>query len=872
MNASDKLPRISDLQAALVGAGSGGWVLDTETAKFTSRFGFHDQMFGYPECQSNWSHETAQRHMIEEDRAKYLRSIEDGVNRGILNCEVRVRWPDGEVHWIRLRGATITDDDGVSRRLAGEVVDVSADRADVLAAHAMSRRLAFLERLGEALRAGGDARTLQSAACQVLGKHLAANRVFYCEVDESGWNTAGPQYVDGVSPSESIWRTEDYDSTLIEAYRDRRILSCNDVSRAPHLTAIQQQAYAHEEIASWAAVPIFGRGLPVGRLVVHRRVPHVWTAEELTLISDTAERVWPLIQRARTESKLLETTLDLERAQRVASLGSYRYDPVRHEYALSPEAMRLFGLEKESGVTEQILLGRIHESDRASVEEAWKFARNGRVVDLEYRTFSTGGLVWVHQRFETEFVKSGALLATFGTVQDISVRRELTDALRRNEERLRLALDAAKMGVWDNNLLTGEVKWSEGCSQLLGFNSKIDEPSAANWFAHIHPDDLAAVRAKVAESNSVAQGVVVDFRVSSAEGLIRWVEAHGRSETDQAGRPVRSYGVLMDVTQRKFSESRLLESEARFRTLFQYLPVAYQSLNIKGEWIDANQKMADLLGFSSPSEMLGQNFADFWSDELHAEPETPFEKFKRYNEINGQLELVRRDGRKVMVMISGRVERDVEKRFVRTHCILFDVTERESMEREIRTLNTQLEKRIEERTAELAAANVALARLARHDELTGLPNRLAANERLRLEFVSMKRTLRPYSVLMMDIDHFKRVNDRHGHAIGDRVLRRIAAVFQGSIRARDFVCRFGGEEFLVLLPETDSTGASIVAEKIRQAVLNCDDAVAGPVTISIGAAVASPLQTSEDDAVREADERLYKAKRMGRNKTVGAEV
>ena len=172
------------------------------------------------------------------------------------------------------------------------------------------------------------------------------------------------------------------------------------------------------------------------------------------------------------------------------------------------------------------------------------------------------------------------------------------------------------------------------------------------------------------------------------------------------------------------------------------------------------------------------------------------------------------------------------------------------------------------RIDDLAAANEALAKLARHDELTGLPNRMAANERLRLEFISMMRTRRPYAILMMDIDHFKLVNDRYGHDVGDRVLARIGHTLRESIRKRDFVCRFGGEEFLALLPETDLGGAHKVAEKLRLAVAETVDPEAGCVTISVGAAVASYLEKSEDTAVKAADECLYMAKRIGRNKVV----
>jgi len=160
---------------------------------------------------------------------------------------------------------------------------------------------------------------------------------------------------------------------------------------------------------------------------------------------------------------------------------------------------------------------------------------------------------------------------------------------------------------------------------------------------------------------------------------------------------------------------------------------------------------------------------------------------------------------------------------------------------------------------------IVVTRLARLDALTQLPNRLAANERLQTEFLSMKRSRNVYAVLMMDIDLFKRINDTHGHAVGDQVLQRVATTMRATLRESDFCARFGGEEFLALLPATDMPAAYQVAEKLRQAVQTSPDPIAGRITVSIGLALPNPEQADEDIAVREADEALYLAKSAGRN-------
>lgn len=197
--------------------------------------------------------------------------------------------------------------------------------------------------------------------------------------------------------------------------------------------------------------------------------------------------------------------------------------------------------------------------------------------------------------------------------------------------------------------------------------------------------------------------------------------------------------------------------------------------------------------------------------------------------------------------------------------IVQDINVRRAMEAQIRQHSVELERKVEERTAELGRAMEALDRLARQDVLTGLSNRLAANERLHSEFLSMKRSHSVYTVLMLDIDCFKQVNDTHGHAVGDHVLQSVAQTMRKTLRESDFAARFGGEEFLALLPATNLNDAFQVAEKLRRAVEASLDPTAGRMTVSVGLAQASPEQTSEHEAVRRADDALYRAKREGRN-------
>lgn len=171
--------------------------------------------------------------------------------------------------------------------------------------------------------------------------------------------------------------------------------------------------------------------------------------------------------------------------------------------------------------------------------------------------------------------------------------------------------------------------------------------------------------------------------------------------------------------------------------------------------------------------------------------------------------------------------------------------------------------RFERRDTFDAAFYTRLQELATTDPLTGVANRLSMAQELERQEAERVRYGRPYCVLLVDLDRFKQVNDHHGHAIGDRVLREIAGVLLGSLRGPDRAFRYGGEEFLVLVPETPALGALKVAERIRERVEKApirNGATRIYVTASIGAAEAG-----EDDVLVRADRALYQAKRAGRN-------
>jgi diguanylate cyclase (GGDEF)-like protein/PAS domain S-box-containing protein len=217
--------------------------------------------------------------------------------------------------------------------------------------------------------------------------------------------------------------------------------------------------------------------------------------------------------------------------------------------------------------------------------------------------------------------------------------------------------------------------------------------------------------------------------------------------------------------------------------------------------------------------------------------------------------------------------------------MVIDISERERLLSELRQAAVTLEKQVQERTAELQRANrenvelldalraksAKLERLSREDPLTGLANRRDFGERLDSEVHRADSLSLPLSVALFDIDHFKQINDHHGHAVGDLVLRASGTLLRKK-SPTDTVARFGGEEFAVVMPETDLRTATELCEGIRQAFAAFSwDALQDGIAVTVSAGVSQHFPGAAARAVlAAADANLYEAKDRGRNRVVGA--
>lgn len=304
--------------------------------------------------------------------------------------------------------------------------------------------------------------------------------------------------------------------------------------------------------------------------------------------------------------------------------------------------------------------------------------------------------------------------------------------------------------------------------------------------------------------------------------------------------------VIRDITQLKAIEAKLQQSEERHRLLADNAADVIWTMDLEGRFSYISPSVEKLRGYTieeimaqTPEEVLCPDSLIHMQEGLarainSVQNGLPFQVFR------GELEQPCKDGRTVWTeaTVSGIYSED--GRFIGMLGVTRDISERKLMEEEIR-------------------------RLSITDKLTQSFNRLKLDETLEQQFESSKGGGVPFAIIILDIDHFKLVNDTYGHQVGDRVLIELVEALHDNVRAGDVVGRWGGEEFLIILPETTLADAAVLAERLRQAVAGHAFSTAGQVTISLGVS-AFTTDSSPESIVSRADTALYQAKEKGRNR------
>ena len=437
---------------------------------------------------------------------------------------------------------------------------------------------------------------------------------------------------------------------------------------------------------------------------------------------------------------------------------------------------------------------------------------------------------------------------------DITRRRLVEESLRVSEERWKLALEAAGDGVWDWNLQTSEVVFSKTFEELFGFREGEYGQRIEDWNDRIHPDDrlqvLADLQAHVSGKVPVYSN---EHRGRCKDGGWKWVLSRGAviARTEE-GRALRMLGTHMDITSRKQTEVALLEANRFQQAVFDSMVAHIVVLDHEGVIVMANSAwrhyaLENCKNHGHSGELIGMRYLDVLAC---------------ITDENTQTVATASAG--LASVMAGDMEQ-----FQLAHPFFtpFDARWFSMKVTSVHDAGRRIVVSHEDVTS-LKAAELASLNLANVDALTGALSRRNFLNLAEQELARSNRYGLPLMVLMLDLDHFKGINDRYGHAAGDAVLQGFVRTVQAVLRESDLIGRLGGEEFAVLLPNTPLEGGRALAQRIIDSVRDSPVEVGAktiPYTVSVGAGCLSG-ETNFAALLGQADAALYRAKEGGRDR------
>lgn len=440
--------------------------------------------------------------------------------------------------------------------------------------------------------------------------------------------------------------------------------------------------------------------------------------------------------------------------------------------------------------------------------------------------------LYIYQRRQREFEQKSA---------------EAAAALRQSAERLQLASEASGVGVWDFDVVTGRLLWDDSMYTLYGIDKSVRAGLFEAWWGRVLPEDMPAAEAALKATLEQGAPYTPCFRIYRGDDELRYIQARAKVYFDAAGKALRLVGTNEDITSRRQEEAALQESEERFRSTFDAAAIGMALVNLDGRFIQANEALCRIVGYTQAELQQKTVYSLTHPADLEADralvidmldgKRTTYQAEKRY---------FHKDGHIIWILLTTSIVHDTEGKPRYFAAQMQDFTER-------KLLQSRLEQQ------------------ANQDYLTGLFNRRYFMDRGQIELARAQRYGNTLSLFMLDIDHFKEVNDSYGHKAGDIVLQKLSEVMRETLRTIDVIGRIGGEEFAILLPEADLAQAAEAAERLREKVASTDVVLEAGLplrfTVSIGVtALTEKSEVNLDILLNRADKALYQAKEQGRNR------
>jgi diguanylate cyclase (GGDEF)-like protein/PAS domain S-box-containing protein len=599
----------------------------------------------------------------------------------------------------------------------------------------------------------------------------------------------------------------------------------------------------------WASLPESGVGV-VPWLVLGLGLSLTMVAV-MVLRHAVARERYAVAQVARHVSleRERQAELDAERraladAQAMAQVGSWSWTPATDTTEWSAEMYRIFGRDAAQGpAASDAFFAYLHPEDRERIVAGYAEAFGAdEGFWLYYRIVVDDEIRYLHAIGRRE---DGGLYV--GTVQDITPLRRVQDALieaERANRTLAMIVQQSNDAVIAKTVPGGVItEWNQAAQRIYGYTSS---EALGQPISMLVPADRAGEEGDIMRRLITGQAITnYETRRKCKDGALLDVSVTVSPIRDDDGQIVGASAISRDITERIALEHTLRETEARFRGAFEEAPIGMALLDLDGRLTQVNDAVCRILGYPS-DELVGMTAASIthrddlpadrqaW-EEIRAGQRTSYATEKRY---------LHAAGHPVICMLQATVIAAADGHPSSVLAQVQDITERKHNEEQ-------------------------LEYLADHDALTGLLNRRAFARELASHAGLASRYGPEGTVLMIDLDQFKYVNDTNGHQAGDELIVRLGELLSDRLRTSDVLARLGGDEFAVLLPKADMDTAELVAQSILETLRDNAISIAGTrrkITASIGiASFEQGADLNGEDALINADLALYDAKAAGRD-------
>jgi diguanylate cyclase (GGDEF)-like protein/PAS domain S-box-containing protein len=556
--------------------------------------------------------------------------------------------------------------------------------------------------------------------------------------------------------------------------------------------------------------------------------------------------------RVVLDSHIRSTERDLLLSQQIALFESLTTGVALTRNRVIVDCNRAF--EEITGYLRDQLLGKsarmLTTSDDAYERTAALHARaaEGQVYrGIDQRRRADGRLIDVEvsiRAIDPGRTDSPVVVTYSDITQQLSAQRQLAEG----QARLELAFSALDAGVWEEDLRTGKHVFSPQFKRIVGLEGGAPL-TEFRLEAHLHPEDRDTTLWADQQQTLYGHPLSVVCRLRRLDGSYVWTHLQGVRGADAGGRPVRIVRTITDVSAQKEREVQVMKAYREQKLIFDLAGEAI--VFVTGANVDrCNAAFARMLG-ASLERVIGSDIHEWigieiaWERVIAAAQEAAR---KGDGNSNSSFELTLRTGSgdALWTQLTARVTDITRAQMI---CVFTDITERKRSEQQH-------------------------AYDANHDSLTRLPNRRFLSIRLATALAQARQNNRVVGVLLLDLDGFKAVNDTHGHAAGDSLLKQVAVRLSSVARESDTVARLGGDEFVVLATDVGSLqNLRMVAEKIVRAVSLPISLPNGDVTVHASVGVATHPFCGQDgsELLAAADAAMYRAKQAGKNRYVMAE-